>query len=213
MVPGNTYKLTLQNTASDSALKTNIHTHGLHTVGDGDGDNVLRFVEGGSCLDYTWDIPSDHPGGTNWYHPHYHTVTNAQVSGGAFGLLVIEDNEDNYSHLAAWAHRENEKLLQIASSPSLGANGNDLEGELDTRRCSGHQMSSSVSLTLFVCMSFMSVIRMEQDGWYRLRVSVVTPGARASNVVFGGSVCTIYKVASDGVWHTAAFDAYPGSSF
>eukprot|EP00985_Skeletonema_marinoi_P022859 scaffold14795_cov140-Skeletonema_marinoi.AAC.19 len=76
MTPGTTYKLTLHNSADDSTLKTNIHTHGLHITGSGDGDDITRFVTGGSCLDYTWDIPSDHPGGTNWYHPHYHTLTN-----------------------------------------------------------------------------------------------------------------------------------------
>jgi FtsP/CotA-like multicopper oxidase with cupredoxin domain len=69
MTPGNKYKLTLHNSA-DPFVLTNIHTHGLHIVGDGDGDDVTRFVNGGSCLDYTWDIAADHPGGTNWYHPH-----------------------------------------------------------------------------------------------------------------------------------------------
>lgn len=66
MQPGNTYTLTLQNAASDSAVRTNVHTHGLHIVGSGNGDNVLRSVEGGSCLDYVWDLPADHPPGTYW---------------------------------------------------------------------------------------------------------------------------------------------------
>ena len=126
MQPGNKYKLTLHNTVSDASLKTNIHTHGLHVVGDGDGDDVTRFVEGGSCLDYTWDIATDHPGGTYWYHPHYHTLTNDQTSGGAFGMLIIEDN---YNQLNAWAHPENEKLLQISNTGSVLGNGSDSEGE------------------------------------------------------------------------------------
>lgn len=129
MSPGKTYKLTLQNTVPDSSVKTNVHTHGLHIVGDGDGDDVTRFVEGGSCLDYTWDIPSDHPGGTYWYHPHYHTLTNVQTSGGAFGMLIIDDD---YNQLNSWAHRENEKLLQISTTDGTQGNGSDSEGEYNT---------------------------------------------------------------------------------
>jgi len=111
MTPGNTYKLTLHNSAKNSTVKTNIHTHGLHIAGSGDGDDITRFVTGGSCLDYTWDIPSDHPGGTNWYHPHYHTLTNGQTAGGAFGMIIIDDD---YSQLNAWAHPQNELLLLVS---------------------------------------------------------------------------------------------------
>ncbi len=181
MSAGNTYKLTLHNTASDSNLKTNIHTHGLHIVGDGDGDNVFREVGGGSCLKYTWNIPADHPGGTNWYHPHYHTLTNEQTSSGAFGLLIIEDNQ---SDINSWARIANEKLLQISNTGTLLGNGSSNE-----------------------------VIQIETDKWYRLRVSVVTPGAKASDVGFVGGGCTIYKVASDGVWHTKPLTFYQASSF
>ena len=70
MEKGNTYKLTLRNSAADSSVITNIHTHGLHQVGDGDGDSVWMHVQGGACLDYTWNIRSDHPGGTYWYVEH-----------------------------------------------------------------------------------------------------------------------------------------------
>eukprot|EP01083_Nonionella_stella_P200057 733058_1 len=124
MTPGSKYKLTLKNTADGSTI-TNVHTHGLHIVGDGDSDDVTRFVEGGSCLDYTWDIGSDHPGGTYWYHPHHHKSTDAQTAGGAFGMIIIEDD---YDEIEAWARPENEKLLQISSTDSdvLG-NGNGSE--------------------------------------------------------------------------------------
>lgn len=128
MQPGTTYTLTLKNKSADSTLKTNVHTHGLHIVGSGDGDNVLRFVEGGSCLDYTWDIPADHPPGTYWYHPHYHTLTNAQTGGGAHGMIIIEDDQ---TKIPEWARRSNEKILMISDVPSgLVANGNANEGEI-----------------------------------------------------------------------------------
>lgn len=181
MNPGNTYKLTLHNTASDPTVLTNLHTHGLHIDGSGDGDNVFRKVGGGSCLRYTWDIPADHPGGTNWYHPHYHTLTNEQTSGGAFGMLIIEDNQNDIS---SWARIPNEKILQISDTGSLLGNG--LSNE---------------------------IVQVETGKWYRLRVSVVTPGAKPSDVGFVGGDCTVYKVASDGVWHTQPLDSYPGNAF
>jgi hypothetical protein len=58
MKKGQVYKLVLHNAAS---APTNIHTHGLHIVGDGDGDDITRVAEGRSCLSYTWDIAADHP--------------------------------------------------------------------------------------------------------------------------------------------------------
>lgn len=64
-------------------------------------------------------------------------------------------------------------------------------------------------LSLF---AFTPVFQMENDSWYRLRVAVMTPGARPANLQFESS-CTVYKVASDGVWHSASFTTYGGSSF
>lgn len=125
--PGHTYKLTLFNSAADSSTITNLHTHGLHIVGDGDSDNVLRYVEGGSCLDYTWAVPGDHPGGTYWYHPHFHSMSNEQTSGGALGMLIVDDN---YNELNTWAWPDNEFLLLISvlNGWVLG-NGSNWEGE------------------------------------------------------------------------------------
>ena len=125
MAPGTRYKLTLHNSAEDSTVKTNIHTHGLHIAGSGDGDDITRFVSGGDCIDYTWDIPWDHPGGTNWYHPHYHALTVDQTqAGAAFGMLIIDDD---YSQLNSWAHPHSELLLLVSDmgmGTSVLDNGN-----------------------------------------------------------------------------------------
>ena len=49
--PGFTYRLTLRNLTPDP---TNIHTHGLHIVGSGNGDDVTRVMDGGgNCMDYS----------------------------------------------------------------------------------------------------------------------------------------------------------------
>eukprot|EP00957_Ditylum_brightwellii_P037397 2830041-Ditylum_brightwellii.AAC.1 len=82
MTPGNTYKLTLRNNILDSNVNTNIHTHGLHISGSGDADDATRSVSGG----------------TYWYHPHYHTAANKQTGGGAFGMLIIDDNYDEVNY-------------------------------------------------------------------------------------------------------------------
>eukprot|EP00978_Attheya_sp_CCMP212_P025091 scaffold80075_cov44-Attheya_sp.AAC.1 len=94
---------------------TNIHTHGLHISGSGDADDVTRIVHGGNCLDYTWDILADHPAGTHWYHPHLHYFSEKQVTGGAVGLLIVDDKFEDA--LPKWT--SNELLLQI-----LRVNGN-----------------------------------------------------------------------------------------
>ena len=182
MTPGTTYKLTLHNAAQDSTLKTNIHTHGLHITGSGDGDDVTRFVTGGNCLDYTWDIKSDHPGGTNWYHPHYHTETQAQTAGGAFGMIIIDDD---YNQVNDWARPENELLLQV------GDLGNSVFGNGLTNE----------------------IFQVEAGRRYRLRVSTVEENAKTAALTFNGGDCTVYKVASDGVWHNAPLTTYAGSSF
>ena len=117
LAPGKKYRLTLRNTAT-FGVSTNIHTHGLHIVGAGDSDDVTRSVDSGDCLDYTWDIADDHPGGTHWYHSHMHLNSESQVGGGAIGLLIVEDNLDLDSDVPLWASYE--RVLQIFRSPEVG---------------------------------------------------------------------------------------------
>ena len=137
---GNKYKLTLRNVASSSNIITNIHTHGLHIVGDGDSDDVTRKVSGSdaerednddvtsyNCLDYTWDIPMDHVGGTYWYHAHYHGSTEQQVEGGAYGMLIVEDNLNLNPNLPSWTR--NELLLQaVETFDGIIGNGGGASG-------------------------------------------------------------------------------------
>eukprot|EP00544_Gedaniella_sp_CCMP2646_P008030 CAMPEP_0202488006 /NCGR_PEP_ID=MMETSP1361-20130828/6170_1 /ASSEMBLY_ACC=CAM_ASM_000849 /TAXON_ID=210615 /ORGANISM="Staurosira complex sp., Strain CCMP2646" /LENGTH=904 /DNA_ID=CAMNT_0049117497 /DNA_START=21 /DNA_END=2731 /DNA_ORIENTATION=+ len=172
LIPGNVYKLTLRNAGTEV---TNLHTHGLHIVGDGDGDDVVREVNGGNCLDYTWDIKSDHPAGTSWYHAHLHTISEKQVGGGAFGMLIVEENPNLDSVLPSWAG--NERLLQVSVSvytDEMYANGRQNE-----------------------------VIDIAANQWYRLRVSLVNANAIPYNFTFADQgMCEIHKVAQDGIWRS-----------
>ena len=135
---------------------------------------LLDTVSGGGfCLDYTWNIRSDHPGGTYWYHAHHHGLSEKQVGGGAFGMLIVEDNTNLDPVLPSWA--ENERLLQVVSTPD-GLVGNGRKND---------------------------VIAIDASQWYRLRVSFVSVEAVPLNFTFDdeGS-CDVHKVATDGVWRS-----------
>jgi len=178
MEPGKKYQFILNNVAPEGTAPTNVHTHGLHIVGSGDADNILREVSGGNCLDYTWDIPREHPGGTYWYHSHIHEGSLEQVNGGAYGLLIIEDNKYLNDDIPDWA--ANELLLQL---------GSNMEE---------HVMANGYPYEIF---------QIEANQWYRLRVSTVDPMAVPRDLTFTDA-CEVHKVASDGVWHSTVPGAF-----
>ncbi|WP_224653526.1 multicopper oxidase family protein [Pectobacterium versatile] len=68
---------------------TNLHGHGLWVSPTGNSDNVLLSINPGVKFEYEYNIPSDHPSGTFWYHPHKHGSTAVQVGSGMAGALVI----------------------------------------------------------------------------------------------------------------------------
>ncbi|WP_051121288.1 multicopper oxidase family protein [Sphingomonas elodea] len=68
---------------------TNLHTHGLWVNPAGNGDNVLLSINPQTKFTYEYNIPSDHPSGTFWYHTHRHGSTALQVSSGMAGALII----------------------------------------------------------------------------------------------------------------------------
>ena len=65
----------------------------------------------------------------------------------------------------------------------------------------------SVTLFLMCFAKILSIVnctirsQIEANKWYRLRTSVVTPDGGGGTVKFDKS-CTVYKVASDGVYHS-----------
>jgi FtsP/CotA-like multicopper oxidase with cupredoxin domain len=107
VMPGETVRMTLDNAlpADPSCLGsehasnaphcfngTNLHTHGLWVNPAGNGDNVLLSINPGVQFTYEYNIPSDHPAGTFWYHTHRHGSTALQVSSGMAGALIIRGN-------------------------------------------------------------------------------------------------------------------------
>ncbi|GLS22426.1 L-ascorbate oxidase [Labrys miyagiensis] len=71
---------------------TNLHTHGLWVSPSGNSDNVLLTINPQTQFTYEYNIPSDHPSGTFWYHTHRHGSTALQVSSGMAGALIIRGN-------------------------------------------------------------------------------------------------------------------------
>ena len=74
--------------------KTNLHTHGLHVSPDTGADDVFSTVEPGESGTYTYSIPSDHAGGTFWYHAHHHGSTSLHAASGMIGFMIVEDAAD-----------------------------------------------------------------------------------------------------------------------
>ncbi|MBD2518849.1 multicopper oxidase domain-containing protein [Nostoc sp. FACHB-973] len=79
---------------------TNLHTHGLHVSPKGNSDNVLKEMVPGKSYDIAIQLPDQHPGGTNWYHPHLHHSTAMQVSSGMAGALIVEGELDQLPEIA-----------------------------------------------------------------------------------------------------------------
>lgn len=105
--PGDTIRISLNNKlpADPSCIQTdqdinnphcfngtNLHTHGLWVNPAGNGDNVLISVNPGVRFQYEYNISSDHPAGTFWYHTHRHGSTALQVSSGMAGALIVRGN-------------------------------------------------------------------------------------------------------------------------
>lgn len=86
--PGDLLEVTLENRLSTT---TNLHVHGLHVSPEGNSDNVFVAIEPGESFDYAYRLPENHPPGVYWYHPHHHGMVAAQVFGGLYGAIVVED--------------------------------------------------------------------------------------------------------------------------
>ena len=88
--PGDELTIRLVNSLDEP---TNLHVHGLHVSPQGNSDNVFVTVMPGEGFDYHYRLPSNHPPGVYWYHPHHHGMVAGQVFAGLFGAIIVEDSE------------------------------------------------------------------------------------------------------------------------
>ena len=103
--PGQTLNVTLVNTLPPESADTcppnaahdtphcfntiNLHLHGVHVSPSGNSDNVFLSVPPGGSLGYRYQVPSNHPAGTFWYHSHRHGSAAIDVASGMEGVLVV----------------------------------------------------------------------------------------------------------------------------
>ena len=96
--PGDKVRIHFTNNLSQP---TNIHYHGLHIPITGNADNVFLKIEPGKQLTYEFQIPSNHPSGTFWYHPHLHGLVAEQLFGGLAGLFIVRGELDEIPEIKA----------------------------------------------------------------------------------------------------------------
>ena len=85
---------------------TNLHFHGLTVSPDAPQDDVLTMMAmPGQTLNYTVQVPKDHPPGLYWYHTHPHGESYRQALDGMSGALVIEGIESYYPALIGMRER------------------------------------------------------------------------------------------------------------
>jgi FtsP/CotA-like multicopper oxidase with cupredoxin domain len=200
MIPGNKYVLSYHNLLPYEPLNpehnifkdpnaSNIHTHGLFISGESPGDDVTRTFEGGFGGDFVYEIPADHMGGTYWYHAHHHGATFLQVSGGAFGMLIIDDSADGIPANVA-AMSEKQVVLGFVDPNVAGTGGDTL-------------MSGTLSPTWTVNGAVGAELSAQLDTWQHWRVLVADRDARDKVLTFGPE-CEVVLLARDGVWRTSA---------
>ena len=199
MEPGKKYVLRFRNTLPYQPLVqehnvfkdpnvTNVHTHGVHISGETPADDVTRFFEGGFGGDYVYDIPADHMGGTYWYHAHHHGSTFLQVSSGAFGLMLIDDGQDNIPQHVANMQEKHLVMGFLDPAGAAGTGGDTLNsGTLPATWTANGKVNGNV------CMP--------PDTWQHWRMLIADQDARLVDLEIG-SQCEVALMSRDGVWRT-----------
>jgi len=100
--PGDFLRVELIN---DLAEETNLHVHGLHVSPQSPGDNVLLHIPPGQRFVYEYTLPSNHPAGTYFYHPHRHMLAANQTFKGMAGMIIIEGDIDQIPGIAGLPER------------------------------------------------------------------------------------------------------------
>lgn len=96
--PGDRVRIRLQNGLNQP---TNLHFHGLHIPPTGSADNVFLSVAPGGSQIYDFTIPSNHPAGLFYLHPHQHGLSADQVFGGLASTLIVRGALDQIPEVAA----------------------------------------------------------------------------------------------------------------
>jgi FtsP/CotA-like multicopper oxidase with cupredoxin domain len=93
----------------------NLHTHGLHVSPSGNSDNVFLDIPPGCDHHLKFELPSDHPAGLFWYHPHRHGGVTQQLRAGMAGMLIVRGDIDEVEEVCAA-----EEQVMVLQSIELG---------------------------------------------------------------------------------------------
>lgn len=168
----------------------------MHLSGNGNSDDVTRSIEHGGCAYFRYDLPTDHMGGLHWYHAHKHPHVAAQVGGGAFGLIRVEELPltETIAGVMTDAHRGVYEFLTDRTRELFL-----IAGMMDDNWVNANHNASAV-------------YELEQDVWYRMRILSVDPSALPEQMVFP-EACQVHALAHDGVYRfevpKAAASVYP----
>jgi FtsP/CotA-like multicopper oxidase with cupredoxin domain len=77
------------------------YSNPLHIPITGNADNVFLHIQPGEKLTYEFQIPSNHPAGIFWYHPHLHGLVAEQLFGGLAGLFIVRGELDEIPEIKA----------------------------------------------------------------------------------------------------------------
>ena len=76
------------NVKNDLKESTTLHWHGMHLPAVMDG-GPHQIIPAGTLWQPYWTMTND--AGTYWYHPHLHETTEAQITKGVGGLIIVKD--------------------------------------------------------------------------------------------------------------------------
>ena len=71
---------------------TTVHWHGMHLPAVMDG-GPHQIIPAGTLWQPYWTMTND--AGTYWYHPHLHETTEAQITKGVGGLIIVKDDVES----------------------------------------------------------------------------------------------------------------------
>ena len=87
------------NVTNDLDEDTTTHWHGVHLPPDMDG-GPHQVIAAGDTWSPTWTVKNN--AATYWYHPHAHELTWPQLSMGAGGFIIVQDDDEAALALPAY---------------------------------------------------------------------------------------------------------------
>ncbi|GBG27069.1 Thioredoxin domain-containing protein 9 [Hondaea fermentalgiana] len=206
-----------QDAPDDGNYVVNLHTHGLHVSPN--EDDVTFTISPGESHTYDYHFPSDHAGGTHWYHPHAHFLSELSTAGGAAGMIVVNDADDaseipqeimDVPEIPLVVQQiEFEKLNGLANGSLTELRGNvhdDLvDFDFSEQGLDKVQGLGELKERMYLVNGFWQPrIQVEQGHWYRLRVLNVAAVQDMKLTLYddvdGDAQCRVVLIAKDGVY-------------